>query len=303
MSIPTATYRKERPTAMNQFTQQQRKMIAYLVMAATVLIVICLVAALTLGVIALVRAGDDEGEQPGVDNNDVDTEAPNGDDTPSIPTAKPSRVLGATADMGQAYIDSMIFVGESTTAHLRSRGVLTGGKSTKQVWSNESNTMALDLNILQKTINYPETGQAMTIPAAAAVARPKFIVLNFGVNGIQTFGKNEKLYSTAYGKLIDAIHEASPDTVVLLQTVYPVAANQATFHEGAATINGYIKRLNELLPDIATAHNAYVVDTASVLIGNDGNLRSDYQTGDGIHLTTEAYVQILNYLRTHGYTN
>jgi len=288
---------------MNQFTQQQRKMIAYLVMAATVLIVICLVAALMLGVIALVRAGDDEGEQPDVDNNDVDTEAPNGDDTPSIPTAKPSRVLGATADMGQAYIDSMIFVGESTTAHLRSRGVLTGGKSTKQVWSNESNTMALDLNILQKTINYPETGQAMTIPAAAAVARPKYIVLNFGVNGIQTFGKNEKLYSTAYGKLIDAIHEASPDTVVLLQTVYPVAANQATFGEGATTINGYIKRLNELLPDIATAHNAYVVDTASVLIGNDGNLRSDYQTGDGIHLTTEAYVQILNYLRTHGYTN
>ena len=287
---------------MNQFTQQQRKMIAYLVMAATVLIVICLVAALTLGVIALVRAGDDEGEQPDVDNNDVDTEAPNGDDTPSIPTAKPSRVLGATADMGQAYIDSMIFVGESTTAHLRSRGVLTGGKSTKQVWSNESNTMALDLNILQKTINYPETGQAMTIPAAAAVARPKYIVLNFGVNGIQTFGKNEKLYTTAYGKLIDAIHEASPDTVVLLQTVYPVAANQATFGEGAATINGYIKRLNELLPDIATAHNAYVVDTASVLVGSDGNLRSDYQTGDGIHLTTEAYVQILGYLRTHGYT-
>ncbi len=287
---------------MNQFTQQQRKMIAYLVMAATVLIVICLIAALTLGVIALVRSGDDEGEQPDVDNNDVDTEAPNGDDTPSIPTAKPSRVLGATADMGQAYIDSMIFVGESTTAHLRSRGVLTGGKSTKQVWSNESNTMALDLNILQKTINYPETGQAMTIPAAAAVARPKYIVLNFGVNGIQTFGKNEKLYSTAYGKLIDAIHEASPDTVVLLQTVYPVAANQASFGEGAATINGYIKRLNELLSDIATAHNAYVVDTASVLVGSDGNLRSDYQTGDGIHLTTEAYVQILGYLRTHGYT-
>ena len=287
---------------MNQFTLQQRKMIAYLVMAATVLIIICLVAALTLGVIALIRAGDDEGEQPGVDNNDVGTDAPDGDETPSIPTGKPSRVLGATADMGQAYIDSMIFVGESTTAHLRSRGVLTGGKSTKQVWSNESNTMALDLNILQKTINYPETGQEMTISAAAVVAKPRYIVLNFGVNGIQTFGKNEKLYITAYGKLIDAIHEASPDTVVILQTVYPVAANQASFGEGAATINAYIKRLNELLPDIATAHNAYVVDTASVLVGSDGNLRSDYQTGDGIHLTTEAYVQILGYLRTHGYT-
>lgn len=291
---------------MNQFTKRQRMMLAYLVMAATVLIGICLVASLTLGIIALVRA--DDGDQPNMDSgddvgDDIGDELPDRDDTPSTPTGSPSRVLGATADMGQPYIDSMIFVGESTTAHLRSRGVLTGGKNTKQVWSNASNTMALDLNILQKTIDYPETAQAMTIPAAAAVAQPKFIVLNFGVNGIQTFGKNEKLYTTAYGKLIDAIHEASPNTVVLLQTVYPVAANQTTFGEGAATINGYIKRLNEILPDIATAHNAYVVDTASVLVGSDGNLRSDYQTGDGIHLTEAAYLQILNYLRTHGYTD
>jgi lysophospholipase L1-like esterase len=184
---------------------------------------------------------------------------------------------------------------------LRSRGVLTGGKSTKQVWSNESNTMALDLNILQKTINYPETGQAMTIPKAAAVEKPRYIVLNFGVNGIQTFSKNEKLYTMAYGKLIDAIHQSSPNTVVLLQTVYPVAANQTTFGEGAEIINGYIARLNALLPDIAVSHDAYVVDTASVLVGSDGNLRADYQSGDGIHLTEAAYVQIVTYLRTHGY--
>ena len=294
---------------MNQFTKSQRAILACLSMVAVVLIAVCLIASLTLGVITLVRA--DNGEAPNGENNaetngDRETpnqnETPDQNNTPSTPTGTPSRVLGATADMGQSYIDGMIFVGESTTAHLRSRGVLTGGQNTKQVWSNESNTMALDLNILQKTINYPETGQAMTISAAAAVAQPKYIVLNFGVNGIQTFGKNEKLYTAAYGKLIDAIHQTSPNTIVILQTVYPVAVNQRTFGEGAEVINGYIKRLNELLPDIAASHHAYVVDTASVLVGSDGNLRSDFQTGDGIHLTTEAYVQILNYLRTHGYT-
>ena len=79
-------------------------MLAYLVMAATVLIGICLVASLTLGIIALVRA--DDGDQPNMDSgddvgDDIGDELPDRDDTPSTPTGSPSRVLGATADMGQ----------------------------------------------------------------------------------------------------------------------------------------------------------------------------------------------------------
>ena len=141
----------------------------------------------------------------------------------------------------------------------------------------------------------------MTIAAAAGIAKPQYLVLSFGVNGIVGFSKNEALYERAYGKLIDAIHAASPDTVVMLQTVYPVATNQTAFSEGAAIINGYVRRRNEQLLDIAQAHDAYVVNTASVLCDSAGNLKAEYQTGDGIHLTAEAYRRILQYLRTHGY--
>jgi lysophospholipase L1-like esterase len=141
----------------------------------------------------------------------------------------------------------------------------------------------------------------MTIPAAVRAECPPVVVLSFGVNGISGFAENQRLYKTAYGKLIDAIHEASPTTEVLLQTVYPLALNQTTFKEGAEIVNGYIRRLNELLPEIAMLHDARVVDTASVLRDAKGNLRADYQTGDGIHLTKEAYFAILEYLRTHPY--
>ena len=211
------------------------------------------------------------------------------------------RLLSESADAGERYVDRMIFVGESTTAHLRSRGVLRGGTQTEQVWSNTSNTMTLDLNILQKTIRYPVSGVEMTIPEAAAIAKPEMLVLSFGMNGIYGFAKNLDLYGVAYGKLIDAIHEASPNTVVILQTVYPVASNQTTFTDDAATVNGYAARLNAKLTDIAAAHDAYVVDTASCLYGAGGLLRADYQTGDGIHLTAEAYRAVLAYLRTHAY--
>jgi lysophospholipase L1-like esterase len=141
----------------------------------------------------------------------------------------------------------------------------------------------------------------MTIAQAAGREKPRYLVMSFGVNGIVGFFQNEELYRRAYGKLITAIHEASPDTVVLLQTVYPVADNQTAFGQGAVAVNGYIRRINEMLPAIAAQYDAYVVDTASVLYDERGNLRADDQAGDGIHLSAEAYRRILHYLRTHGY--
>ncbi len=219
----------------------------------------------------------------------------------SAPTpTEASCVLSEGEDRGQAYIDGMIFVGESTTAHLRSRGVLTGGKKTAQVWADDSNTMTLDLNILQKTIRYPETGEEMTIVQAAAEKRPTCMVISFGINGLLAFAGRPALYETSYVKLIEAIKAASPETTLLLQTVYPLGRAQRAFSEDTATLNRYIDGLNRQLPDIAAKTGAYVVDTATCLRDDEGYLRDEYQT-DGIHLTSEAYEAILHCLRTHGY--
>lgn len=256
---------------MHELSNRQKAVLGHLSRAAFVLIFLCLAFSLTIGIAA--RRNKETAKQE----------------------------LAAPTVAEQTNVDDMIFIGESTTSHLKSRGVLAGGKNTRQVWSSDQNTMSLDLNILNKTIRYPRTGQLMTIPAAVRAERPPVVVLSFGVNGIGGFAKNQRLYKTAYGKLIDAIHEASPTTEVLLQTVYPLALNQTTFREGAEIVNGYICRLNELLPEIAMLHDARVVDTASVLRDAKGNLRADYQTGDGIHLTKEAYFAILEYLRTHPY--
>ena len=280
---------------MNQWERNEIRFFRVLTAIALSLVGVCLVAALTIGIASWRsrRMADVTVSEAGAE---VQEDAALG-----VARVGDDRFLPKTQDMGQEYIDQMVFVGESTTAHLRSRGVLRDGQGTEQVWSDSSGTMTLDLNILHKTILHPKTRQPLTIAQAAGREKPRYLVLSFGVNGIVGFSRNEELYRRAYGKLITAIHEASPDTVVLLQTVYPVADNQTVFGEGAATVNGYIRRINELLPEIADQYDAYVVDTASVLCDAQGNLRMDYQAGDGIHLTAEAYRQILQYLRTHGY--
>ena len=226
------------------------------------------------------------------------TDAPATDATPEV---SEDVTLGETSDMGQAYLDSLIFVGDSTTAHLRSRGVLTGGTDTKQVWVPSDNTLLLDINITQKKIVYPQTGEQITIAEAAAKEKPAYMVLTIGLNGVTSFVNNKNLYQNCYGKLIDEILEASPDTKIILQSVFPVAANQKTFSVDAATLNGYIDTLNGYVQELAQNKEVRYLNTAEALKGADGNLPDAYQNGDGIHLTAEGYRVILDYIRTHGY--
>ena len=56
-------------------------------------------------------------------------------------------------------IDKIIFLGESTTYHLKSRGVLSGGTQTTQVWAPKSGTLMLDTSTAHCRIVYPETNE------------------------------------------------------------------------------------------------------------------------------------------------
>ena len=216
---------------------------------------------------------------------------------PSIPSSS-SATLGETEDMGQAYIDSMIFFGDSNTAHLRSYGMLSGGKKTLQVWSTKSQTVTLDSEITNVKIEYPETADKyveMTIIEAVALKKPKYIVLSLGTNGVSTLTESQFKY--CYKKLITAIKQASPDTKIIIQTIYPVTASYTGFsNEKINTANGWIL-------DIAEELGVRVADTASVLKDENGAMKESFNSDhhDGYHVNDDAYEKILHYLRTHGY--
>ena len=270
-----------------------------------VLTLIALLGLIALGIVRsmtpdapAVQDPDDPSPSETAASTTPKTDAPATDATPEAPE---DVTLGETSDMGQAYLDSLIFVGDSTTAHLRSRSVLTGGTDTKQVWVPSDNTLLLDINITQKKIVYPQTGEQITIAEAAAKEKPAYMVLTIGLNGVTSFVNNKNLYQNCYGKLIDEILEASPDTKIILQSVFPVAANQKTFSVDAATLNGYIDTLNGYVKELAQNKEVRYLNTAEALKGVDGNLPDAYQNGDGIHLTAEGYRVILDYIRTHGY--
>lgn len=278
---------------MNQ-TRHRNDIFAYLIMIAAVLAVVCLVAAIALCVVKSVKGGAEP----------TATAAPAGKTDEKPVMANPAdMLLGETPDAGTAYIDKMIFLGESTTAHLRSRGVLTGGKDTKQVWADSSGTKTLSARLLYDTIVYPPTGESLTIAQALEKEKPAYLVLSFGLNGAAGFFANNGQYVSAYLKLIDAVQAASPNTRIILQTVYPVSASYNGFDGmDGTTVCQNLQKLNRSLLEIAASReNVRVVDTASVLSGADGTLDPRFDNGDGVHLSTSAYEEILLYLRTHAW--
>ena len=141
--------------------------------------------------------------------------------TGTVSTPDNSVVLPETPDAGMTYQDSLTFVGDSLTAHLVSRGVLTDGKNTRQVWRSESNMINLNSEVTSAKIILPATGEKMTIAEAAAAAKPSILIITLGTDwGVSYLSEQE--FKDCYSKLVKQIKEASPDTVIILQSIFPV---------------------------------------------------------------------------------
>ena len=218
--------------------------------------------------------------------------------------ANASCILGETEDMGDGYIDSFVFFGESTTYHMINRGVLTGGTSTHQVWGPNSGTVNLDSTTASLLIRYPETGEYLSVQDATAKKKPAYLVLTFGLNGaVQNVKRGKDYYKNCYRSLIQALRIASPDTKIILQSCFPVAENMDMqyYSVNVDELNALITTINSWVLELAEEEELRYLDTAEILTDENGRLFASYQIGDGHHLTREAYIKILYYIRTHGY--
>ena len=207
-----------------------------------------------------------------------------------------------STDAAQAYIDSFIFLGESTTYHLKSRGVLSGGVNTLQVWAPRSGTMMLDQSTAQARIIYPENDSEMDLSDAVALKKPKYMLLTFGLNGaVRSISRGEIYYKSCYAKLISTIKTASPDTVVIIQSCFPVAKNMdiSSYEISVSELNRYIDTLNGWASELADEIGVQYLNTSKILKDEQGFLKEEYQVGDGYHLTRTAYEKILHYLKAH----
>lgn len=206
----------------------------------------------------------------------------------------PGTVLTETSDLGDEYLKHIVFLGDSLTYGLKVYGLLDGGRDTKQVWVPSNGTLLLS-NVADAKIFYPDTGTEITVREAVSLKKPEILVISLGINGISFLG--EKDFTAQLSNLIAEVKKQSPETTVILQSMFPVAAS---YQLQKSINNNKICRGNYWMAKAACDNGAYFLNTAEVLVGSDGYLPEDMQSGDGLHLSISAYKIVLEYIRTHG---
>lgn len=238
----------------------------------------------------------DDSEVTDESGNEVTTAG----DRPTAVYTTETVTLGQSKDMGTGYIDQIVFLGDSTTYHLMAREVLAGGRNTKQVWTGSSGWLNLDSTITNTTILYPDTGEEIKISEAATLKKPKYLIITLGADyGVAYL--NDQDFAKYYTRLVEEIKAASPDTKIMLQSIFPVTSDYQNNHEKLTNSN--IDKKNQVIKQIAVDCNVRYLNTAETLKGSSNCLKPEYDNGDGIHLTKSAYEDILRYIRVHAYTD
>lgn len=207
----------------------------------------------------------------------------------------------ADTEIAWEYIDSFIFIGESTTYHMKSRKILSDGSNTLQIWSPKSGTLNLDHTTASVKIIFPETNEEITIGEAAKRKHPKRVLLTFGLNGAVTkIKKGKKYFSDCYLSLIDEIRSNSPETEIILHSCYPISDKMdvSNYSVDAKVLNEYLKVINIWTSDIAANNGFKYLNSWELMTDVDGFLRNGLDVGDGIHLTEDAYFIFLKKLST-----
>lgn len=270
---------------------------------------VAIAACLLIAVFALIFSSCSGGKAPAATptpsaevspNTDASpTPAPNaGTPAPSATPAATSAELPETADAGTAFIDKLTFLGDSTTYGLKHYGVLSGGTETTQVWTPTSGTLAL-FNQAVATIVYPETGEEITIVDAVTRKKPEYLVITLGVNGVASM--DEETFTKEYTKLVQSVQEASPDTKIICNSIYPVTAvcdagSTGITNAKISTANGWIKQVAE---DCGVKY----WNTASAIADANGVMPDALcnNLAEGIHMNADGYNTALQYMRTHAY--
>ena len=222
--------------------------------------------------------------------------------TPVTDTATPW-ILSETLDAGLEYQNKITFLGDSTTHGMKSYGVLSDGKDTEQVWYGEVGNTITFAYVNTVKIKRFSNDTPMLIPDAAEKYKPKILYITLGVTGGVSTNLAEEGFKEIYKILIGNILEKSPETKIVLQSIYPVTKNIDPTY-GAIITNEKIMKANTWIEDICeelykSGKSVYYLDTYSVLVNDEGYLPENYSNGDGLHLSAAGFSAVLSNIRKH----
>ncbi len=199
-----------------------------------------------------------------------------------------NRAEAAKAPQSSEFLDEIYFLGDSITAHMQQRAAV----SASRILASKQRYLNLDSRITYARIVAPDTGDEEPIATVVGRLQPRYLVITLGIDyGVYYYRNEPQKFTACYQKLLDSLQAASPNTVLLPQSIFPVTAASAVI------TNEMIDNANTLIAALSAERGLYYLDTQSVLRDENGFLRAEYCfSEDGIHLNEAAYAAILSYI-------
>ena len=202
-----------------------------------------------------------------------------------------SVVLQETEDMGDEYINQMVFVGDSVPWHF----------GLDNMWKSENVYAAPctgPMNISYQPVYWKNKITKKTILELITENKPKYMLVSIGFCEIVSSG-NVDNFINYYDQFINNVKTNSPNTIIILGSIYPVI--NEILKEGEVPTNRQVNEYNYYTAYIAQKNNLKFLNYAEVVKNNQGMAEMTLTTSDGYHPNIKGMKEIIKYIRTHGY--
>ena len=194
--------------------------------------------------------------------------------------------LKETKNYGNDYFNKITMVGDSNTMYMYLNGYLNGLKA----WA----IPCLHAESMHSTeINLYGLGIKMKLLDAVEKYKPETMILNFGT--FSTAWISEETFNEKANAMIEQIKEKSPNTKIILISIYPIKKGDNINKFQQDIINKY----NFLILEMADKHGLKYLDVQEVLKDDDGYGKEEYFEDYKFHLTLLGHNTVKEYIKTH----
>lgn len=196
-------------------------------------------------------------------------------------------ILKETEDGKEEYSDEFIFAGDSMALYYVINEQIPGTRLWHQI--SITSLTALTSPIY---VNHNDTGK--TFVEVFKEKKPEKVLFTLGTNSVATM--KVETFIENYKKLIKGLKEASPDTLLVIQSIPPVPALNDENNYGLN--NKDINEFNYYLAQMCDEENLYFLNSASAMKDEFGQCKEGYCLKDS-HPTKLGQEALMKYFQTH----
>lgn len=227
------------------------------------------------------NVSENESVSDGTNGNEINS-ADSSDIVEGVMTASEEKEeFDYVPEYDEEFFSNDLFIGDSISTGYSGYGILNAENVYAKIGLNP-------LSALDTEVDTPDGELLLT--DEISLKKPDRAYIMLGSNGIEWLACSNML--DALNEIINAIHDASPETQVVCLTIPPVTKEYDDNNEEVDVmdkINDYNERLKEMCDD----KEIECIDITEMLKDSEGYFVSYYAETDGMHFKPTAYKMIL----------